>query len=71
MRTPHRDHKVYEVDPLDCPRCKGPMRVIALIEDKAVIRKILTHLGLWVPRVEAGRDLDHPPRIRPGQPRKS
>ena len=47
------------------------MRVIALIEDKAVIRKILTHLGLWVPRVEAGRDLDHPPRIRPGQPRKS
>ena len=21
-------HKVYEVDPLECPRCKGPMRVI-------------------------------------------
>jgi hypothetical protein len=31
------------------------MRVIALIEDKAVIRKILTHLGLWVPRTAAGR----------------
>ena len=25
--------KVYEVDPLECPRCKGPMRVIALIEE--------------------------------------
>jgi len=48
-------HKVYEVDPLECPKCKGPMRVIALIEDKAVIRKILTHLGLWVPRTAAGR----------------
>lgn len=43
-------HKVYEVDPLECPRCKGPMRVIALIEDAAVIRKILAHLALWAPQ---------------------
>jgi hypothetical protein len=50
-------HKVYEVDPLECPRCKGPMRVIALIDDAAVIRKILNHLGLW-----ARPDL--PPRSR-------
>jgi len=38
-------HKVYEVDPLECPKCKGPVRVIALIDDAAVIRKILRHLG--------------------------
>jgi hypothetical protein len=43
-------HKVYEVDPLQCPKCQGPMRVIALIEDAAVIRRILEHLGLWAPR---------------------
>ena len=43
-------HKVYEVDPLQCPKCQGPMRVIALIEDGAVIRRILEHLGLWAPR---------------------
>jgi len=43
-------HKVYEVDPMQCPKCHGPMRVIALIEDEAVIRRILEHLGLWVPR---------------------
>ena len=43
-------YKVYEVDPLACPLCKGPMRVIALIEDPGVIRKILGHLGLWAPR---------------------
>lgn len=40
-------HKVYEVDPLECPRCHGPMRVISLIDDPAVVRKILTYLGLW------------------------
>ena len=48
-------YKVYEVDPLECPKCKGPMRVIALIDDKVVIRNILTHLGLWVPEARAGR----------------
>jgi hypothetical protein len=41
--------KVYEADPLECPKCKGPMRVIALIEDPGVIRRILEHLGLWAP----------------------
>ena len=41
--------KVYEADPLECPRCKEPMRVIALIGDPGVIRRILEHLGLWVP----------------------
>ena len=39
--------QVYEVDPLVCPRCSGPMRIIAFIEQRAVIEKILTHLGLW------------------------
>ncbi len=58
-------HKVYEVDPLECPKCKGPMRVIALIDDKAVIRKILKHLGLWAPHRMAEGGLGRPPRIRP------
>jgi len=49
-------HKVYEVDPLICPVCKGPMHVIALIEDPEVIRRILTHLGRWAPRKEGRRE---------------
>ncbi len=28
---------IYEADPFECPKCKGPMRVIALIEDPGVI----------------------------------
>lgn len=41
--------KVYEADPLECPKCKGPMRVIALIDDPGVVRRILEHLGRWAP----------------------
>jgi hypothetical protein len=29
----------------------GPTRVIALIEERGVIRRILEHLGLWAPVV--------------------
>ena len=39
--------KIYEIDPLTYPRCQGQMRIIAFIEDKEVIQKILRHLGLW------------------------
>ena len=41
--------RVYEVDPLVCPKCGGEMRVIAFIErrQRDVIRKILEHCGLW------------------------
>ncbi len=41
--------KVYEADPLECQRCKGPMRVIALIDDPHAVRCILDHLGRWQP----------------------
>jgi hypothetical protein len=39
--------KVYEADPLTCPKCNGTMRILAFIEDAPVIRRILDHLGLW------------------------
>ena len=40
-----------------CPKCEGPMRVIAFIEDERVARKILEHLGLptGVPTVTPAR----------------
>ena len=46
--------KVYEVDPLLCPRCGVQMRVISLIEDPAVIERILSWLGLWDPPQACG-----------------
>ena len=36
--------RTYAVDVLVCPRCHGQTRVVAAINDPAVIRKILTHL---------------------------
>ena len=40
--------KIYEVDPLLCSKCGGEMKIIAFIEEQAVIEKILKHLGLWL-----------------------
>ena len=41
--------RVYEVDPLACPKCGGTMKVVAFIEppQQEVIEKILRHCGLW------------------------
>ncbi len=42
--------KVYEVDPMLCPKCGAEMRLMAIIEEDEVIEKILRHLHLWDPR---------------------
>jgi hypothetical protein len=63
--------KIYEIDPLTCPKCHGPMAVIAFIEAEDVIEKILKHLGLWelTPRpVCVHRTGRPPPRSAKSQP---
>jgi hypothetical protein len=47
---------VYEVDPLVCPRCSAPMRILAVITEPEEVRKILHHL------VKIGRS---PPGLDP------
>jgi hypothetical protein len=39
--------RVWHVDPLRCPVCQNPMRVIAIIDQHDVVEKILRHLHLW------------------------
>jgi len=39
--------RVWHVDPLRCPVCQNPMRVLAVIDDPRVTEKILRHLGAW------------------------
>jgi hypothetical protein len=36
--------KVYDVDPLVCPKCGSEMKILAIIFDPEEIKKILTHL---------------------------
>jgi hypothetical protein len=38
--------KVYEIDPLICPKCKGPMKIKALIVDHHEIKRLMQNLGL-------------------------
>jgi hypothetical protein len=38
--------KVYEVDPLLCPKCGGQMRIIAFLTDFSVVDRIINHLKL-------------------------
>jgi hypothetical protein len=53
--------KVYEADPLICPRCGGPLKIISLIDSAPVIERILRHLKRW----------DRPERPPPLAPERS
>jgi len=50
--------KVYEIDPLVCPKCGREMKIIAFVTDHSVVAQILDHLKL---RFVA--DKPSPPRI--------
>jgi len=43
--------RVFEVDPLVCPKCGRTMKVVTFIEPPQgdVIEKILRHCGFWYP----------------------
>jgi hypothetical protein len=49
--------RICEVDPFLCPRCGGPMRIIAFITEPRVIGKILRHLA------SRGVDARSPPGV--------
>ena len=39
--------RVWHMDPLRCPICQSPMRVIAVIDDSRLVEKILRHIRVW------------------------
>jgi len=49
--------RIYEVLPLICPACGGPMRIVAFLSEPSVVRPILIHLGLP----------DRPPPVAPAR----
>ena len=53
--------RIYEVDPLACPRCAAPMRIVAVITDPAVITRILVHRARSLERARQSRS---PPPAR-------
>jgi len=53
--------KIWNTDPLLCPKCGGEMRLISLIEDRQVIEDILRHMNLW-------EEPDGPSGLAPPEP---
>jgi hypothetical protein len=47
--------RAYGLDVLACPRCSARMELLALIEDEATAKQILTHLGLSTRAPPRGR----------------
>jgi hypothetical protein len=44
------------------PECSGEMKVISMIEDEEVIKKILKHLGLWNLKARSPTKATGPPK---------
>ena len=49
--------RIYEINPIECPKCKGTMRIVAFIQDESAILKVMDSLGLppytappWIPK---------------------
>ncbi len=51
--------RLYEIAPLVCSRCGGPVRIIAFVVETAPIRQILEHIG---------EPTEPPPRYPPRGP---
>jgi hypothetical protein len=62
MRCAPRLKRVFGIDVETCTACGGAMRIVACIEDPAVIKAILAHLAGKARPV-------HAPRLPPGGPR--
>ena len=52
MTWAQRLKRVFNIDIETCRECGGAVRVIACIEDPAIIKKILTHLVRNAPSAE-------------------
>jgi hypothetical protein len=67
--------KVWEVEPLSCPPCHTEMKIISIIVQSDVLRKILVYLEMWEelgprrpPPLDLARDKSG---VSPGLPYKA
>jgi len=43
--------RIFEINPLECPKCKADMRIVAFLQDPHEIAKIMQNLGIEEPRM--------------------
>jgi hypothetical protein len=65
MTWARRLKRVFNIDISECEKCKGPVKVIACIEDPIVIEKILNHLQARKANPTLPSTLLPPPRAPP------
>ncbi len=58
----------FSVDVLDCPKCHGRLRIVAVITEREPVRRILTHLGLPTESPPIARARDPTDDLADGQP---
>jgi hypothetical protein len=51
--------RIFEINPLECPRCKNQMRIVAFLADEREILKIAD--ALRIPRAQAPPKIPRPP----------
>jgi len=73
MTWMQRLKRVFNIDIETCERCSGQVKIIACIEDPAVIERILAHLKGKEPSAELAMLPEEraPPQARPGVPDSS
>ncbi len=55
--------RVLDVDPLECPRCHGTMRLVSVVMEPGAIRTILATRGC-APRLSADHSARGPPQMQ-------
>jgi hypothetical protein len=55
------NQKIYNVNPLLCANCLGSIRIISLIDDAEIIKKVLKHLDLWDVKRKSPTQANDPP----------
>jgi hypothetical protein len=65
MTWARRLKRVFNIDISECEKCKGPVKIIACIEDPIVIEKILNYLKVKEVRQTSPSTQLPPPRAPP------
>jgi len=59
--------RVFEIDPLECPKCGASMKIKAFIQEQPEIKRLCQSIGEvpWSPRLELGPRVAPPPIKQP------
>jgi hypothetical protein len=60
--------RTFDVDVLECPKCHGRLRVLAVITEREPVRQILAHLGMMTEAPPLARARDPTDDLQDAEP---